>query len=420
MRKYLLILIIVFTSSTEAQELNLAQQAINKLAIELNQKLPSIGNTCISPYSIQTALSMVYAGASGTTKQEMKQALFYPQSDDRRDELFRSFATLNQDLVEMTARSKKFAEHAKLNGGKSEAIDFQVANRLFGKKGYHFNSNFLDILKVNYDAPIEELDFVDRANAVNRINNWVAEITRRKFLDLLDPSALSPDSRLILVNALYLKAPWADEFEDSLTRPKAFTINPPQIIQASTMFKQAYFSYEKRKDYTVVGIPYAGNELQFLVFLPDAPLGLSRLEKSLTAEDISSAAKMDGHELLLYLPKFNLRPDAIELGEQLIDLGMPSAFDQPVGSADFKEMLEKENSEYLFISKVIHKTMFTLDEHGTEAAAATAIMMLAGSALPTNKPEPIEVRVDHPFLYAVQHRPSGVLLFFGRVLNPTL
>jgi serpin B len=177
------------------------------------------------------------------------------------------------------------------------------------------------------------------------------------------------------------------------------------------------FGYAKRDGFTAVSLPYVGNELQLLVLVPDEVTGLSALEKKLTAGMLKQNAKLDAREVDLTMPKFKFEPPTFVLGETLQALGMKSAFDRPPRSANFDRMAPRKPDDYLYISQVFHKTFIAVDEKGTEAAAATAVAMMARAAH-VKPAEPIVVKVDRPFIYAVQHGPSGACLFLGRVTDP--
>jgi serpin B len=165
-------------------------------------------------------------------------------------------------------------------------------------------------------------------------------------------------------------------------------------------------------------LPYAGGDLQFVILLPDKSDGLAALDRSITPDILAGCTNLPNRDVILHLPRFKIEPPSLPLGTALRRLGMATAFDEPRGSADFDRMAPRKTDDYLFISEVIHKTWLSLDENGTEAAAATAVMMRVGAMLRANPPPPVEVRVDHPFLFAIQHVPSGTCLFLGRLEDP--
>ncbi len=412
----LVLFTIAATSSLCAAEVDLAATATNQLGVDLQRRLATGDDSlCLSPYSIQVALSMTYAGADGGTRTEMARVLHYPSDDDA---VPASFASLQQALEEMAKNTIAVAERSKKFGGPSEPIALAIANRLFPQSGYAFHDSFRALIAKYYAAPFEPLDFQKNADAARQyINKWVAEQTRDRIRDLIPPDGLNDTTRLVLANAIYLKAPWASEFSTGATGPGPFNVRGGAPVDVPTMHHHHEFGYAKRDGFTAVALPYTGGELQFLVLLPDEVKGLKALESKLTAETLGQCARLDPHDLDLYLPKFKLEPPTIPLGQTLQALGMKSAFDQPRGSANFDKIAPRQGNEYLYISEVFHKTFIAVDEKGTEAAAATAVAMMARSSA-MHRPEPITVKVDRPFLFAIQHIPSGACLFIGRVTDP--
>jgi serpin B len=184
------------------------------------------------------------------------------------------------------------------------------------------------------------------------------------------------------------------------------------------MQKLAQLRYAKGKGFSAVALPYSGGDLQFVVLIPDEVDGLGGLEKQLTADLLAGCAKMNASEVLLHLPKFKFEPPTIQLATELQDLGMKTAFDIPPRSAHLDRMAPRRPNDYLAISAVFHKTFIALDENGTEAAAATAVAMATAAMKPMTPSKPIEVKVDRPFIYAIQHVPSGACLFLGRITDP--
>jgi serpin B len=295
-----------------------------------------------------------------------------------------------------------------------------IANRLFAQKGYPFRETYLSLVKQNFGGAFDPIDFgADPAAATQHINKWVADQTRYRIRDLIPGGALDKTTRLVLANALYLKAPWASEFSDYATKPEPFFVRGGGSSDVPMMRKTSdHFGYARREGFTVVSLPYAGDELQFVVLLPDEVNGLHSLESKLTGELLAQCAKLERRDVDLHLPKFKLQPATIALAENFEALGMKTAFDKPQGSANFDRIAPRKPNDYLCISQIFHKTFIAVDEKGTEAAAATAVAMVAGAALRSPPPPPIEVKVDRPFVYAIQHVPSGVCLFLGRVTDP--
>jgi serpin B len=395
---------------------DLAAKATNGLAVDLHRKLATGNdNLCVSPYSIESALAMTFAGADGDTRAEMARVLHFASDSSN---IAPSFASLQHSLEEMSVKTADLAKKSKEFGGPTEPITLTIANRLFAQKGYDFRQDFLSLVKQNYGAAFEPIDFtVNPAAAAQHINKWVADQTRDKIRDLIPENALNRLTRLVLANALYLKAAWADAFSAKTTQPESFHVRGGAPTNVPMMRKTARFGYVKRQGFSAVSVPYVGDDLQFLVLLPDEVNGLRAVESKLTADILIECAKLEAQDIDLHLPKFKLEPPTIALAETLQALGMKSAFDIPQGSANFDKMAPRKPNDYLYISNVFHKTFIAVDEKGTEAAAATAVVMMRATAMARPKP-PLEVKVDRPFIYAIQHVPSGLCLFLGRVTEP--
>ncbi|MDB6006391.1 MAG: Proteinase inhibitor serpin, partial [Prosthecobacter sp.] len=374
------------------------------LGLELHRQMPKEGNLCLSPYSIQSALAMTYLGASGVTQEEMARVLHLPAD---KQALGESFSALKQALDGAAEASVKAVAESGKRGGPSEPITLRAANRLFGQTGYEFRQPFLAGVDKHFAAPMKLMDFTrDAAGATGEINDWVAKETRDRIRDLIPGDALTKDTRLVLVNALYFKAAWADEFSVRDTQSQPFHVNGSRrTVDVPTMGKVAHMRYYNGAGFQAVTLPYAGGRLHFLVIVPDSLSGIASVEAKLTPEHLLTCAKAESREVSLHLPKFKITPPTMQLGDVLKKMGMATAFDEPRGSADFDAMAPKRPDDYLCISKVFHKTFIEVDEKGTEAAAATAVaMMRVMSAMERSRP--IELKVDRPFIFAIQHAES--------------
>ncbi|MCW5557079.1 MAG: serpin family protein [Verrucomicrobiae bacterium] len=395
---------------------SLAVDAINSLGLKLLARVtPSSNSALLSPYSIQNALAMTYAGAAGKTRAEMAQVLDYASAGTHLDA---SFAALAAALDQVRQESEARASEARESGRAVDPITLVSANRLFGDQSFQFLPAFLATSRDAFGASLQPMDFIRQAEAARReINLWVSSETRDRIRDLIPAGALDASTRLVLVNAIYLKAPWQNPFMASRTQPEPFRVPGTDAVSVPTMQKVASFGYTSGEGFSVIGLPYSGGALQFLILLPDDPDGLESVASKLTAATLASGSRLPRQEIELHLPRFRLEPPVMNLGTPLRELGMTSAFDEPPGSADFTGMAEQSQGAGLRISGIFHKTFLELDEQGTEAAAATAVS-IGITSLPAAKPKPRVVRVDRPFLFAIQHRDSGACLFLGKLRDP--
>src|SRR4030095_9150446 len=247
-----------------ATNFDLAAKATNELAVDLHRQLATGNeNLCISPFSIESALAMTFAGADGDTRSEMARVLHFPSDGST---VARSFASLQHSLEEMSAKTAELVKKSREFGGPSEPITLNIANRLFAQQDYEFRQNFLSLVKQNYGAAFEPLDFVaDPRAATQHINKWVADETHDKIRDLIPENALNKLTRLVLANALYLKAPWADPFSEKTTQPEPFHVRGGAPVDLPTMRKTAHFGCAKGEGFTAVSLRYTGDDLQFLV-----------------------------------------------------------------------------------------------------------------------------------------------------------
>jgi serpin B len=349
------------------------------------------GNLFLSPYSISNALAMTYAGARGATAEQMARTLHFSQPPA---ELHPAWGTLIRQM----------------NGKEAEARPYQlsIANALWGQQGDVFLPEFLKLIEANYGAALRQVDFRSTAQACRTINAWVEEQTRDKIKDLLKPELLGPDTSLVLTNAIYFKGTWADPFPRNATRDEEFTIGTGVKARVPMMHRGGRLGYLEGESFQALEIPYAGNTLSMTILLPRKNDGLPELEKALTAAKLADwLAKLTPRRVDVALPRFKIEA-AFELNDVLAAMGMPAAFDD----ADFSGMNGKRD---LFISAVVHKAFVDVNEEGTEAAAATGVVMTRAMA----HVEPVTTfRADHPFVFLIREVRTGTILFLGRVADP--
>jgi len=408
-------LILAACATLQAAVPDPAVRAVNGLGLDLQRQLRAVpGNVCLSPYSIQSALAMTYAGASGATREEMARVLHYGDAD-----IGPALAALAASLEASRAASETLVKRSREIGGPTEPLQWSVANRLYGQDGYEFRPDFLKQVKRDFGAPLETLDFIRQAPmAVRRINAWVEQQTRERIRDLIPANGLTEDTRLVLVNALHFKAAWAQEFVASATTDQPFHLPGGKTVDVPMMRRQDRLGHLAGKGFDAVSVPFAGGDMHLLLIVPKQRDGLAEVEASLTPETLAGCARMERREVALLVPKFRLEPPTLDLAELLQGLGLKQAFDLPPGSANFDAMAPRRPNDYLYLSKVFHKTFLALDERGAEAAAATAVVMMRATAFMPEPDKPVEVRGDRPFLFALQQAETGVCLFLGRVNDP--
>ena len=356
------------------------------------------GNLFMSPHSISLALAMAYAGARGDTERQMAAALHFTLPQSRLHAAFNGF---DLDLASRGQGAR---------GKDGQPFELHIANSTWGQRGYPFLTPFLDTLALNYGAGLRVLDFAsdpDTGRLV--INDWVAEKTHDRILDLIRAGAITPLTRMVLVNAIYFNAAWAFPFKTSATQPGDFTRLDGSAVSVQMMHQTEHLRYAGGADYQAVELPYDGDELSMVVIAPaagqfdafEAGLDKARLDAIIGGFAVE--------EVQLTMPRFS-GTYPLALGTVLANLGMPIAFD--MGRADFSGI---ESSGELYISDVLHKAFVAVDEKGTEAAAATAVLLSARGV-----PDPTaQVELDRPFMYLIRDRATGAVLFMGRVLDPS-
>lgn len=352
-------------------------------------------NLFFSPYSLSSALAMTYTGARGETATEMAATLHFnlPAA-----ELPSAFAALDQRLVAI---------------GKEKKVALNLANSLWLQRGYHFRKEFLETGRKSFGAELAEVDFArDTEGARVRINKWVAGQTADKIPELLGRKVLTPLTTLVLCNAIYFKGDWATQFVPKATQPAEFFVTPEQTVQVPMMSRKLEVRHAARDSFSMVELPYQGGDLSMVVLLPEAKDGLRTLESQLRDTNLlawlGELDKARSTEVVVQLPKFKLS-SRFDLAAKLPAMGMPTAFG---AGADFSGM---DGTRNLVISAVVHQAVVEVNEQGTEAAAATAVVVSRKSA-----PRPAAVfRADHPFIFLIREKQTGSILFLGRVINPT-
>ncbi len=370
----------------------------NTFAFNLYQALKgSEGNMFFSPYSISMALAMTYAGARDSTAQQMADTLRYILPQDRLHPAFN-----NLDSVLATR-----GQGAKGKDGKGFRLN--IVNAIWGQTGYKFLAQYLDLLAENYGAGLRLMDFInDPETSRQTINKWVSDQTEGRIKDLIPPRAIDSITRLVLTNAIYFNAAWANPFEKSATKPDTFHLADGSEVKAPMMHQTESLNYMDGDKFQAVELPYDGRELSMLIIVPDTG-SFTEVEKTVDAVQVNSVIKNLNHkQIALSIPAFKFESE-FSLKKALSDMGMPVAFDENV--ADFSGMIGRRD---LYISAVIHKAFIATDESGTEAAAATAVIMRA-TAMPLS---PLEVKIDRPFIFLIRDVKTGTVLFIGRVMNP--
>ncbi len=368
--------------------------SINQFAFDF---LPHIDNPDVnvffSPYSIAMAFAMVDEGASGTTAREIESTFHFPADAGARRSAFQeSYTALNQP---------------------SNAYTLHTANALWAQKDYLFRGDYLTTVATFYGGKATNLDIAgDPEGAKNTINAWVAGQTQGKITDLI--GSLDRTTRLVITNAIYFKGKWLTPFNPGATHPAVFHVNAGKTVEAQMMSggEDIQARYLENSDLQALWLPYEGKDLSMLILLPKQS-DLPALERSLTLQTLANIRTNLASERLqeIDIPKFTMRTD-YSLKNPLQQLGMTSAFDSSV--ADFSGMTGNKD---LFVGDAVHKAYVTVDEEGTEAAAATGVVVSAGAVA---VPNPKIFNADHPFLFMIQQNATGNILFLGKVVDPTL
>ncbi len=382
--------------STITDETTALAASNHQFALDLYSRLRTRkGNLFFSPYSLWTALAMTYAGAHGPTARQMAAVLHFPFASQH---LHPAFSALIKDLQ----AASQFP-----------GCRLCIANALWGQQGYGFVSSFLQRTQQHYGAGLNEVDFAADHEAARRtINAWVEEQTEHRIQELLKPGIVDPLTRLVLTNAIYFRGAWALPFSVRLTRRLPFRTENGSEVPVPFMHRTYKVKYLQEKTFQAMELPYAGDRLNMVVFLPRHEASLAAFEQGLSAESLAGwMGRLRSQEVNIYLPRFKVTADFL-LNDELSALGMPLAFDAE--AADFSE-LDGGQKPGIFIAAVIHKAYVDVNEEGTEAASATGVVMAPRAAAPRELPE---FRADHSFLFLIRDSRTGSILFLGRLANP--
>lgn len=374
-----------------------AALSVNQLGLGLLRQQSAGKNAVLSPYSVDYALAMAWEGARGKTREQMAHVLGYPKVDGSAP-----LSSLSKELAKVSS------EGAEPGPDGCESLRLDIACRVFAQEGFAIRPSYLDLVKKDYGSPLELVDFAANPDdAARTINAWVADNTQNRIDKLVSKDDITGAS-LVLANAIYFKGRWAKAFDKGSTEPRPFHLVRGESIDVPTMTERADVGYRKAKGYTAVSLPYDGGNLTFLILLPDDPAGLLKLEAEIDAKTLGEFSRMETRSCMIHLPKFKLEPPTLQLNDPLKKLGLTTLIG---GGADFDGI-----APGLFISQVLQKAFISVDENGTEAAAATAIIFLR--AVAPGDHDFTEVNIDHPFLFAVQDTGTGACLFLGQVIDP--
>ncbi|MFC1935986.1 serpin family protein [Chloroflexota bacterium] len=367
-------------------------------AFDLYQALSSEdGNLFYSPYSISLALAMTYAGARGETERQMADTFHFLLPQDRLHPAFNSL-----DL-ELAARGEG------AEGKDEKGFRLNIVNAIWGQNDYEFLAEFLDVLAENYGAGLRLLDFV-KAPEESRItiNDWVSDQTEGRIEDLIPQGLIDELTRLVLTNAIYFNAAWLNPFSEDLTYDSTFHLLDGGEVTVPMMKQTESLGYAEGEGYQAVELLYDGRELSMVILLPETGQ-FEAFESSLDADRVDAVMQdMEHRRVALNMPRFEYESD-FSLADTLAAMGMPVAF---TSAADFSGMT---GNRELAIAEILHKAFVSVDEAGTEAAAATAVVMPL--ALPPG--EPVEGTINRPFIFLIRNIETGAILFLGRVVDPS-
>jgi len=389
----------LISPDVSTSELNNLVDGNSAFAFDLYQALRGEkGNLFYSPYSISLALAMTYAGARSETEQQMANTLHFILPQER---LHPAFNSLDQQLASRGEGAK---------GKDEKGFRLNIVNAIWGQEDYEYLAEFLDVLAENYGAGLRLLDFINAPEESRvTINNWVSDRTEGKIKDLIPQGVIDEMTRLILTNAIYFNAAWLNPFSKDMTHDGTFHLLEGSEVTVPMMKQTESFGYAEGKGYQAVELPYDGGQLSMIILLPESGQ-FDSFEQSLHANYASAILKdLEDKQVTLTMPIFEFESQ-FSITDTLAAMGMPVAFSD---EADFSGMT---GNRELTITDVLHKAFVSVDEAGTEAAAATAVVVGLTSA----PEQPVQVTVDRPFIFLIRDIETDAILFVGRVMNPSV
>jgi serpin B len=370
----------------------------NEFALNLYEevcKIQESDNIFFSPYSISSALGMTYDGARGQTAVDMAEVLHFTLPVEAVN---RAFHSLTETM-----------SSGDLSGAESgDPFTLSISNGLWVQDGFNLLDEYVAEVTRYYSAGVRNLNFIDDPEGSREtINEWVAESTMNRILDLIPPGVLKEDTRVVLTNAVYFKASWRNQFDEHFTKDATFFLTDGSAIEVPMMNQTDYFNYSSTEGCSAIELDYAAGKASMLILLPDGDI--QEFQQDFNADKLGTIRRrLSSCNVSLSMPKFEFTR-SLQLSQILRTLGMESAFGS---GADFSGFT---GSPDLFISEVLHKAFVKVDEEGTEAAAATAVVM-GLTAMPA---QPVEMNINRPFMFFILDRETGSIVFMGRVMDPS-
>jgi len=382
----------IFLQPAIAQNNTSIIESNNQFSFDIYKKLKNSNeNLIFSPASITSAIAMTYVGAKNNTFDEISNTFHFNNNIDE----------FSKDYINLTDFSQR----------EKSDINFHNANSLWIQEGLKLNQQFLNINKQYFSSSLHLTDFVKEPEKSRlNINQWVEKNTNNKITNLIQPSSIDNTTRLVLVNALYFKGSWKDKFNKEKNTKDNFQIDKKDNVK--TVFMNRYINswYYSDKYSQIIDITYSNENISLMIILPKSYKKLRKVEKKLNNEYYSNYTQnREKRRINLSLPKFNIESE-FDLNKTLSELGIKEAFTE---AADFSGIT---STEKLYISKVVHKANIAVNEEGTEAAAATAVMMRKTSVLL----EDIDFIVNKPFIYILRNNKNNCIYFMGKIINPNL